>query len=125
MYGFICIDLSTYQMQVTPEEMDALLREGDPVTWPLRFDSRKRIYPAPGDDWEPFYRQAHVPALMMESQEMVTDAELERVVEAIINTAMVRVASIVSVASALHARASTSRSRWRSPGRSCSMPSGR
>lgn len=56
MYGFIRIGLSTYQMtEVTPEEMDVLIEGGDPATWPLRFDSRKRIYPAPRDDWEPFY----------------------------------------------------------------------
>lgn len=56
MYGFIRIGLSTYQMQeVDPSEMDALLKQGDSMLWPLRFDSGKRIYPIPEAHWEPFY----------------------------------------------------------------------
>ena len=56
MYGFIRIGLSTYQMQeVEPAEMDALVKKGDSMLWPLRFDRNKRIFPAPREDWEPFY----------------------------------------------------------------------
>jgi hypothetical protein len=56
MYGFIKIGLSTYQMQeVDPADMDSLLEHGDSMLWPLRFDSKKRIYPAPEADWELFY----------------------------------------------------------------------
>ncbi len=56
MYGFIRIGLSTYQMQeVEPEEMDELIKRGDTMLWPLRFDRKKRIFPAPEAHWEPFY----------------------------------------------------------------------
>ena len=59
MYGFIRIGLSTYQMQeVEPAEMDALIGKGDSMLWPIRFDSRKRIFPIPHHgDWEVFYRE--------------------------------------------------------------------
>jgi hypothetical protein len=41
--------------EVMPAEMDALIKQGDSMLWPLRFDSKKRIFPAPEADWEPFY----------------------------------------------------------------------
>jgi hypothetical protein len=57
MVGFIRIGESgPYQMmEITVKEMDALLKEGDSMHWPLRFDSRKRIYPAPPEGAEPFF----------------------------------------------------------------------
>jgi hypothetical protein len=57
LYGFIRVGLSTYQMQeVDPSEMDELLKAGDSMLWPLRFDRNKRIFPVPREgDWDVFF----------------------------------------------------------------------
>lgn len=59
MKGFIIIGRSTYQMfQIEPSEMEDLLKAADSQLWPLRFDHRRRIFPAPEDGWKPlFYEQ--------------------------------------------------------------------
>jgi hypothetical protein len=58
MYGFIRIGESTYQMQeVGTREMDELLKTGDSMEWPLRFDKKRRIYPPLRDGWEPFFQE--------------------------------------------------------------------
>lgn len=59
MKGFIIIGRSTYQMvEIFPSEMDDLLKTADSQLWPLRFDCRRRIFPAPADGWKPlFYEQ--------------------------------------------------------------------
>lgn len=50
MKGFVRIGLSTYSMvEIEPEEMDALLKQGDSWLWPLRFDRHQRVWPVP---WE-------------------------------------------------------------------------
>jgi hypothetical protein len=57
--GFVIISNATYQMtEIEPSEMGELSKEGDSQLWPLRFDSKKRIWPprdTRGQDWEPFY----------------------------------------------------------------------
>jgi hypothetical protein len=57
MKGFIRIGSGgPYQMmEITVREMDALLKKGDTQLWPLRFDKRKRIYPAPPEGSEPVF----------------------------------------------------------------------
>jgi hypothetical protein len=59
MKGFIVIGLSTYQMmEIEPSEMDALIKKGDSMLWPFRFDRNKRIFPVPPDDCEPIYYES-------------------------------------------------------------------
>lgn len=57
--GFVLISNATYQMtEIEPSEMDELSKEGDSQLWPLRFDSKKRIWPPRdprGQGWQPFY----------------------------------------------------------------------